>query len=221
MASFHSKDVKLQLDVAVDNGEDEKSCPIITFKKVKRPGMHGEGLVARIEIQEGQNISFVLRNDIPNHVAQSISTPILDVQQHDTQTFWFNFISQSKYKGRWREVVSRSLMILKMMTYGGSPDLNSGLHLLTNWQNLLEQSSPRRRSQSPRPSEAFVTGTTATAGSVTPVSPFTSCSVSVSKPRPTRTWSSSWSGSSTHVDLMADCPSCLRSAEKPISPNWN
>ncbi|KAH8736951.1 family 15 glycoside hydrolase [Ilyonectria robusta] len=117
VASFHSKDVKLQLDVAVDNGEDEKSCPIIMFKKVKRPGMHGEGLVARIEIQEGQNISFVLRNDIPNHVAPSISTPILDAQQHDTQTFWFNFISQSKYKGRWREVVSRSLMILKMMTY--------------------------------------------------------------------------------------------------------
>ncbi|KAH7171204.1 family 15 glycoside hydrolase [Dactylonectria macrodidyma] len=117
IASFHSKDVKLQLDVALENGEDQKSCPIIAFKKKKLPGMLGEGLVARIEIQEGQAISFVLRNDIANHVTESISTPVLDAQQHDTQTFWFNFISQSKYKGRWREVVARSLMILKMMTY--------------------------------------------------------------------------------------------------------
>ncbi|KAF7538662.1 hypothetical protein G7Z17_g12586 [Cylindrodendrum hubeiense] len=100
VASFHSKDVKLQLDVAIENGEEAKSCPIITFKKVLRPGMLGEGLVARIEIQEGQTISFVIRNDIPNHVTESISTPVLDAQQHDTQSFWFNFISQSKYKGQ-------------------------------------------------------------------------------------------------------------------------
>ncbi|KAF7563494.1 hypothetical protein G7046_g644 [Stylonectria norvegica] len=117
VAAFHSKDVKLQLDVALDKGEDENSCPLITFRKEKRPGMVGEGLVALVEIKEGQAISFVLRNDIPNHVTESVSTLVLDAQQHDTQTFWYNFISQSKYKGRWREVVSRSLMILKMMTY--------------------------------------------------------------------------------------------------------
>lgn len=82
--------------------------------------MLGEGLVAQIKIHEGQAISFVLRNDISNHVTESISAHILDVQQHDTQAFWYNFISQSKYKGQWREVVSRSLMILKMLTFGKS-----------------------------------------------------------------------------------------------------
>ncbi|KAM6538993.1 hypothetical protein FALCPG4_000834 [Fusarium falciforme] len=117
VAAFHSKDYKLQLDVALEKGEEENSCPAITFKKEKRPGTLGEGLVARIQIQEGQAISFVLRNDINNHITEHISTEVLDAQQHDTQTFWYNFISQSKYKGRWREVVSRSLMILKMMTY--------------------------------------------------------------------------------------------------------
>ena len=122
VAAFHSKDYKLQLDVALEKGEDENSCPAITFKKEKRPGTLGEGLVARIQIQEGQAISFVLRNDINNHITEHISTEVLDAQQHDTQTFWYNFISQSKYKGRWREVVSRSLMILKMMTYGTDAD---------------------------------------------------------------------------------------------------
>lgn len=118
MATFHSEEVKLQLDVAIEKGEDEKSCPNITFRKVQRPGMLGEGLVARVRIEEGQSMSFVLRNDIEDHITPNITNLVLDGQQHDTQSFWYNFISQSKYKGRWMEVVSRSLMILKMMTFG-------------------------------------------------------------------------------------------------------
>lgn len=80
--------------------------------------MLGEGLVARVEIKAGQSLSFILRNDIPDHVDEIINTGILDTQQHDTQVFWQNFIAQSRYQGRWMEVVSRSLMILKMLTYG-------------------------------------------------------------------------------------------------------
>ncbi|KAF5639964.1 hypothetical protein F25303_7286 [Fusarium sp. NRRL 25303] len=117
VASFHSKDTQLQLDVAIEKGENETSCPLITFRKEKRPGINGEGLVACIRIEEGQTISFVLRNDIEHHVTENITTDVLDAQQHSTQSFWYNFIAQSNYKGRWREVVSRSLMILKMMTY--------------------------------------------------------------------------------------------------------
>ncbi|KAJ9429020.1 Six-hairpin glycosidase-like protein [Fusarium oxysporum] len=117
VASFHSKDIQLQLDVAIEKGENETSCPLITFRKEKRPGVNGEGLVACIRIEEGQTISFVLRNDIEHHVTENITIDVLDAQQHSTQSFWYNFIAQSKYKGRWREVVSRSLMILKMMTY--------------------------------------------------------------------------------------------------------
>lgn len=122
MATFHSDTVKLQLDVAVEKGDDEKSCPNITFQKVQRPSMLGEGLIARVRIEEGQAMSFVLRNDVAEHVSPNITSLVLDGQQHDTQSFWYNFISQSNYKGRWMEVVSRSLMILKMMTYGKRPN---------------------------------------------------------------------------------------------------
>ncbi|KAK0703727.1 Six-hairpin glycosidase [Lasiosphaeria miniovina] len=116
--TFHSKTVNLQLDVSVDKGEDDgKSCPIVRFKKVARPGMLGEGIVATIKISEGQAVSLVLRNDLPNHVTETITPLVLDSQQHDTQAYWYNWINKSSYKGRWREVVSRSLMILKLMTY--------------------------------------------------------------------------------------------------------
>lgn len=116
--TFKSKDVQLQLDVTIDKGdEDEQFCPLLTFTKVKHEKMLGEGVVAHIHLNEGQAISFVLRDDIPNHVTPDVTTQILDTQQHETQTFWYNWISKSKYKGRWREVVSRSLMILKLLTY--------------------------------------------------------------------------------------------------------
>ncbi|CRK27321.1 hypothetical protein BN1723_003491 [Verticillium longisporum] len=117
-ATFHSKDTKLQLDAIVDRGDVEAgAAPGICFHTVKRDGMPGEGVVARIKVHEGQAVSFVLRKDMPNHVTDNATTDVLDKQQHDTQSFWYQWISRSKYKGRWREVVQRSLMILKMLTY--------------------------------------------------------------------------------------------------------
>ena len=116
--TFHSKDVNLQLDVTIDRGEENTaSCPPVAFSKVQKKGMLGEGVFAHIHLEEGQAISFVLRDDIPNHVTREVTTEVIDSQQHDTQTYWFNWIGKSKYRGRWREVVDRSLMILKLLTY--------------------------------------------------------------------------------------------------------
>ena len=34
----------------------------------------------------------------------------------DTVRFWREWIAQSKYTGRWREVVNRSALVLKLLT---------------------------------------------------------------------------------------------------------
>ncbi|KAI0432110.1 Six-hairpin glycosidase-like protein [Xylaria sp. FL1042] len=117
--TFHSENEKLQLDVCIfEHGVVESGAsPNVAFQKAQRSGMKGEGVVARVTLQEGQSISFILRQDLPNHIATKITTAVLDSQQHDTQQFWYNWLSKSRYKGAWREVVSRSLMILKMLTY--------------------------------------------------------------------------------------------------------
>ncbi|KAJ2978879.1 hypothetical protein NUW58_g7354 [Xylaria curta] len=116
--TFHTRNQKLQLDVCIDHGGDSLTTDLgVHFKKVQRSSMNGEGIVARVTLQEGQSISFVLRRDTPNHTSPKITTAILDLQQHDTQLFWYNWLSKSRYKGAWREVVYRSLMILKMLTY--------------------------------------------------------------------------------------------------------
>lgn len=116
--TFTSSKIKLQLDVTIDHGEeDAASCPAVMFSKSRKPGMKGEGVIAHIHLEEGQAISFVLRDNIPDHITRDVTTQVLDTQQHDTQEYWYKWISKSKYKGRWREVVNRSLMILKLLTY--------------------------------------------------------------------------------------------------------
>ncbi|KAI0395073.1 glycoside hydrolase family 15 protein [Xylariaceae sp. FL0594] len=116
--TFHTEAEKLQLDVCIDHGGDESmACPKIAFRKELRPGMVGEGVTARVTLQEGQSISFILRRDLPNHVTTDITTAVLDAQQHETQHYWSSWLSKSSYQGAWREVVFRSLMILKLLTY--------------------------------------------------------------------------------------------------------
>lgn len=116
--TFHSEKEKLQLDVCIDDGGDNSNTsPNVEFVAVKRKGMKGEGVTARVTLYEGQNVSFILRRDLPDHMTPNITAAMLDSQQHDTQQFWYNWLSKSRYKGAWREVVSRSLMILKMLTY--------------------------------------------------------------------------------------------------------
>lgn len=116
--TFHSEALKLQLDVTIDKGQSEsRGCPSVAFAKTRKAGMLGEGVTARVELGEGQAVSFVLRRDTSDHVTRDITTADVDTQQNDTQQFWFQWLSKSAYKGAWREVVTRSLMILKMLTY--------------------------------------------------------------------------------------------------------
>jgi GH15 family glucan-1,4-alpha-glucosidase len=115
---FTSKNLSLELSATIDCGDmPEDSCPNLHFEVREGASALGSSVTANFILKEGQAVSFVLKDYAPENQQESITTTLLDDIQKDTQTFWFNWISQSRYKGRWREVVSRSLMILKMLTY--------------------------------------------------------------------------------------------------------
>ncbi|RDI77488.1 hypothetical protein Vi05172_g12482 [Venturia inaequalis] len=115
---FTSKDLSLELSATIDCGDSpEEACPNLNFQQKEKASVLGDSITANFVLKEGQAISFVLRDHTASNEQDPITTSLLDRIQRETQTFWFNWISQSKYKGRWREVVSRSLMLLKMLTY--------------------------------------------------------------------------------------------------------
>jgi GH15 family glucan-1,4-alpha-glucosidase len=85
------------------------------------PERHGGGLRITITLQEGQTGGVVLESNggQPRAMRPAEITRLSD----DTSRFWRNWLNQSTYQGRWREMVSRSAMTLKLMTYAptGAP----------------------------------------------------------------------------------------------------
>ncbi|KAL1609617.1 hypothetical protein SLS59_001124 [Nothophoma quercina] len=112
---FKSKDLSLQLNTTIDCGEDDIACPRLTF--MKTPGTElGNAVTTSFRLCEGQAVSFILR-DADDHNPDHIDTDLVDKVQMDTVKYWNRWIGGSKYNGRWDEVVTRSLFILKMLIF--------------------------------------------------------------------------------------------------------
>src|SRR5262249_53420034 len=71
-----------------------------------------DGVAAEFTLKGGETASFVLsENATPLSEAESTSL-------HDeTVAYWVDWIAQSQYSGRWREMVNRSALALKLLTY--------------------------------------------------------------------------------------------------------
>src|SRR6202042_1068289 len=80
--------------------------------KVRR---HADGLSATITMREGQVGGVVLESmgGKPRAVPPAEITRLAD----GTAAFWKNWLSRSTYTGRWRDMVDRSAMTPKLMTY--------------------------------------------------------------------------------------------------------
>jgi GH15 family glucan-1,4-alpha-glucosidase len=74
----------------------------------------GDTAVAELTLARGERASFVLSVGKPGRVWDEDS---VDVAFHASVDFWRRWIGQSTYRGRWREVVDRSAITLKLLTY--------------------------------------------------------------------------------------------------------
>lgn len=91
---------------------------MLTFKKLTKAPHLGDGVITTFQLREGQAVSFVLRDHLHgDHDPEHITTATVDEVQRTTHKFWSRWISQSKYLGRWEDVVTRSLFILKLLTF--------------------------------------------------------------------------------------------------------
>ena len=78
----------------------------------------GHSAVARFELKEGESASFVLRvlgkGEEPRKAPERTECQRL---LQGTLDYWRQWISKSTYRGRWREIVNRSALALKLMIY--------------------------------------------------------------------------------------------------------
>jgi pentatricopeptide repeat protein len=79
------------------------------------------GLRATFAMREGQTAGVVIES--MGGQPRKLSAGELTRMANDTALFWRDWLSKSTYRGRWQEMVARSAMTLKLLTYNptGAP----------------------------------------------------------------------------------------------------
>ncbi len=72
--------------------------------------------IAEFTLGNGQNAAFVLEDVDPDGSSPSSAPGYVSTAFKDTVNFWRSWVGRSKYTGRWREMVNRSALTLKMLT---------------------------------------------------------------------------------------------------------
>jgi GH15 family glucan-1,4-alpha-glucosidase len=77
----------------------------------------GGGVRGRITVPAGDAATFLLERVEPGEMPAPYSDGDIAAQFDATVAFWRRWLSGSSYSGRWREMVHRSALTLKLLTY--------------------------------------------------------------------------------------------------------
>jgi len=108
VAVFHNHDLDLSL-MSVP-GPESHPLDEVHFER------QGDGVTATIVLHEGETGGVVLRSGGTGTKSRLAHGEPLH-RFEETARFWDSWLSRSTYKGRWREMVQRSAITLKLMTY--------------------------------------------------------------------------------------------------------
>jgi GH15 family glucan-1,4-alpha-glucosidase len=108
-------------------------CPLLI--------VDGRDVRAYIELRAGQTVSFVLDRVEPGATPVPCSDADIAAEFDATVAFWRGWLHRSRYGGRWREMVHRSALTLKLLTYAPTgaivaaptPSLSEVLGGARNW----------------------------------------------------------------------------------------
>ncbi|PWJ56144.1 Glucoamylase (glucan-1,4-alpha-glucosidase), GH15 family [Quadrisphaera granulorum] len=87
--------------------------PPVHLKVVER-GRGGPGVVAELALEDGEQVDVVLewRGEV-----HPLKDGEVDELFETTNDYWQRWSAKSRYRGRWREVVQRSALTLKLLVY--------------------------------------------------------------------------------------------------------
>ena len=99
-AVFNSPDMSLKLATSVPLQKTE------------------QGVTSGVVLHEGQTVNFALSALLPDADSNDLlSEPEADELFMRTVEYWRQWLSKCQYKGRWREMVERSALVLKLLTF--------------------------------------------------------------------------------------------------------
>jgi len=91
----------------------DSACPPMSLYSTATLKQEGEDILSHFALRAGETATFVLGG--VRAKGEPPEMQIIDLRFHQTVRFWKTWMNKSKYKGRWREMVHRSALLLKLL----------------------------------------------------------------------------------------------------------
>jgi GH15 family glucan-1,4-alpha-glucosidase len=88
-------------------------CPPMELHSTVDLRQQSQDVTARFRLRAGERVTFVF--GAVRAQAEQPEMEFVEQRFHETARFWKAWIAKSKYKGRWRETVNRSALLLKLL----------------------------------------------------------------------------------------------------------
>jgi GH15 family glucan-1,4-alpha-glucosidase len=98
----------------VDFLSDDPKQPLLQL--VGSIPIKAEETQAEFSLRAGQTASFVFQSGSCDEESSIVDCNVIARKFDETSRFWRAWIAKSTYKGRWREMVNRSALVLKLLT---------------------------------------------------------------------------------------------------------
>lgn len=98
--------------VFVSEGRDKTALRLVGGTPLK---IHGGAATAEFTLRAGQSAIFVLEEALPHAETMCRSREFLTKSFKETLNFWQTWMERCHYRGRWREMVNRSALTLKLL----------------------------------------------------------------------------------------------------------
>jgi GH15 family glucan-1,4-alpha-glucosidase len=105
--------VKIEDSSAVFSPASDRCPPMALYSTVAMKGESQDAL-AQFSLKAGETANFVFGGVRPQ--GQQPEMEFAEQRFQETVRFWKRWIAKSRYRGRWREVVNRSALMLKLLT---------------------------------------------------------------------------------------------------------
>ena len=95
---------------------DGKHLPTLRFRSSVPLKILNGTAVAEFKLRADQTASFIMEEVSPGEESPSAQKDYVSETFKETMNYWLNWMAHSRYRGRWREMVNRSALTLKLLT---------------------------------------------------------------------------------------------------------
>ncbi len=91
-----------------------QACPAMALYSSIALEQQSQDAACEFSLRAGETVTFVFGEVRPQGERPEMER--VEERFHETMRFWKKWIAKSKYKGRWREMVNRSALLLKLLS---------------------------------------------------------------------------------------------------------